>query len=154
MIIPFIATGHIPNATLIYDKYNTNILVKTHTKNLVFSTCSLKFILSRFPTSCLAPSRSGTSQGWRDQLQALIQRKNIIYNKRGGRGEGCFHFFHSGEEISRVLHSSCKSPKEHGTRKGGNRKIDFIPYQTQSWELKLTLSKILMLNWDETWEVT
>jgi len=39
-----------------------------------------KFTFSGFLTSHLAPTTSGTSQGWGDQLQALVQGSKLFYN--------------------------------------------------------------------------
>lgn len=39
-----------------------------------------KFTLPHFPASHSTPSKYGTSQGQGDQIQALVQVRNITYN--------------------------------------------------------------------------
>lgn len=54
-------------------------LSKTSTRTWYFPRAP-KFTLSHFPTSHPTPSKSGTSQGQGDQIQALVHGRNIIYN--------------------------------------------------------------------------
>lgn len=95
-----------------------------HAKTLQIFYMLPNFTFSCVPTSHPALFNSGTSQGQGDQLQTLINGRNIIYNGRqaGGRVLSCLIVRYS---------LPVRLQKEHRTRKGGNKKLDLIPQKTQ-----------------------
>lgn len=112
-----------------------------------------EFIFSCFLTSHLTPSKSKTSQVQGHQLQALVQRRHIIYKWKGGRGEGVFisSLGCQKQVLCFILPVSLERNTEPGRVGIEELILSLIRLKAERWSWPSPKS---MLNWDETWEVT